>query len=85
MLQKLARNRRRIVGGGGGSSSTGMVFKGEYNGGSYKTQDVVAFTPIGGSAGMFIALKPVPAGQSPDTGAPFWFSFPAPSPGMWGV
>ncbi len=84
LLQKLGRVRRRVV-GGGASSTTGMVFMGEYGGGSYDTQQVVVFTPTGGAAGMYIALQPVPSGQSPDTGAPYWFSFPAPAPGMWGV
>ena len=88
MLQKLARQRHRIVGGGGSTSSSGMRFRGEWSAspsdglGAYKAQDVFAFTPDGGSAGMYIALKD-PGSNSPDTGAPFWFAFPNSPPGVW--
>ncbi len=81
-LQKLGRNRRRVV-GGGASTGTGMIFKGEYNGGAYSTQNVVAYTPTGGSAGMYIALTSVPAGVLPDTGSPYWFAWPNSPPGMF--
>lgn len=84
MLQKLARQRRRIVGGGGGISS-GLTFKGEYNNGPYQAQNLVAYTPAGGSAGMYIALVNVPAGVLPDTGNPYWFAWPNSPAGMWGV
>lgn len=83
MLQKLSRQRKRIVGGGGSTTSTGLVYKGEYNGGAYDTQNVVEFTPDGASPGFYLALKPVPAGQSPDVGFPYWKAFPAPAPGQW--
>ncbi len=80
--QQLGRVRRRVV-GGGASTGTGMIFKGEYNGGSYSTQNVVAYTPTGGSAGMYIALTSVPAGVLPDTGSPYWFAWPNSPPGMF--
>lgn len=83
LLQKLARQRRRVVGGGATQTSTGMTFKGEYSGGPYAVQNVVAYTAVGGSAGLYIALQSVPAGVLPDTGNPYWFAFPAPAPGMF--
>lgn len=85
MVQKLNRQRRRVVGGGGSTPSSGMVFKGEYSGAAYDSQNVVSFQPDGQSPGLYLALKAVPAGQSPDIGAPYWMAFPVPSPGMWGV
>lgn len=85
MLQKLARQRRRVVGGGGSLPSSGMTFKGEYSGIAYDSQNVVSFQPDGQSPGLYIALQAVPAGQSPDIGAPYWMAFPVPAPGMWGV
>lgn len=83
LTQKLNRLRHRIPGGSGSSTATGMMFKGEYSGGAYKNQEVVAFTPQGQGAGMYVALRAVPAGQSPDVGSPFWFAFPAPAPGIF--
>ncbi len=56
---------------------------GRNNGGAYSTQNVVAYTPIGGSAGMYIALTSVPAGVLPDTGSPYWFAWPNSPPGMF--
>ncbi len=82
---ELGKLRRRIVGGSGAAAqSTGMIFKGVYNGGAYKTQDVVAYTAAGSSAGMYIAIKSVPAGVLPDTGSPYWFAWPNSPPSMFG-
>ncbi len=83
LTQQMNRMRRRIPGGSGSSSGTGMFFKGEYSGEAYSTQNVVEFVPDGQSAGFYIALKTVPAGQSPDVGFPYWMAFPAPAPGQW--
>ena len=82
LLQKLAR-QRRIKPGGSGSTSGGMSFKGEYNGGPYASQNVVVFTPDGGAAGTYIALKGVPAGIAPDIGNPYWMALPFPPSGIW--
>lgn len=84
MMQKLSRQRRRIPGGSGSTASTGMKWSGEYNGGSYKPQNVVTFTPDGQSAGNYVALRNVPAGVSPDVGFPYWQAFSVPAPGIWG-
>jgi len=83
LTQQMGRYRRRIVGGGASTSSGGMQWKGEYNGGSYKAQNVVTFTPNGASAGNYVALKDVPSGTAPDTGFPYWQAFSVPSPGVW--
>ncbi len=80
--QKLARLRRRIV-GGGTTSTSGLVFKGEYNGGAYAANSMVVFTPDGGAAGTYISTKAVPAGVSPDTGNPYWIALPFPPAGVW--
>lgn len=84
LRQQLARLRRRIV-GGGATASSGMIFKGEWNGGSYSSQNVVAYTPAGKSAGMYVALRNVAAGVPPDTGGDDWFAFPNSPPGMFGA
>lgn len=83
MLQKLNRQRRRVVGGGATSSSSGLQFKGQYNGGAYKTQNMVIFTPDGQSPGTYIALQAVPSGQSPDVGFPYWVALPTSPSGVW--
>lgn len=44
---------------------------------------IVFFTPDGESGGTFYSLQPVPAGISPDTGAPYWADFPSAPPGIW--
>ena len=62
----------------------GMFYRKEYDPlATYSEQNVVKFTPDGGSAGMYIALQSVPAGVSPDTGAPYWDAFPNSPPGVW--
>jgi hypothetical protein len=50
--------------------------------GKYLKQDVVTFTPDGGSAGMYVALQN-PGTFPPDTGAPNWFAFSNSPPGVW--
>lgn len=82
MLQKLARQRRRVV-GGGGSAAGFMRFIGEYGGQAANAQNVFAFTPDGGAAGLYIALGNIPASTPPDTGAPNWFAVPNSPPGVW--
>lgn len=85
IMHEIGKLRRRIPGGAGGQQSqTGMTFKGEYTNKPYKAQNVVAYTPNSGSAGMYIALIAVPAGFPPDTGAPYWFAWPNSPPGMFG-
>lgn len=84
LSRDVAKLRRRILGGGSAPASTNW-FQGEWDPGTtYTTGQGVAFTPDGGSAGMYIALQNVPAGTSPDTGAPNWFAFPNSPPGNWG-
>lgn len=86
IMHEIGKLRRRVVGGGGGGVvQIAMTFKGEYNGGSYKTQNVVAYTPNGGSAGMYICTRNAPAGTPPDTGSPYWFAWPNSPPGQWGA
>lgn len=46
-------------------------------------QAIVTFTPDGEAAGTFYNLQPVPAGISPDTGAPYWADLPTSPPGVW--
>lgn len=50
---------------------------------SYDKGVIVFFTPDGDYASTFYALQDVPAGVSPDTGAPYWASFPNSPAGLW--
>jgi len=63
----------------------GVVDRGEYDPSKtdYVAQNLVVFTPDGASAGSYLALQNVPAGITPDTGAPYWRAFPIQIPGMW--
>lgn len=77
--------RRRILGGSGRGTSSGFFYAGVWNSGkSYPAQNQVTFTPQGQSAGEYISIIPVPAGISPDTGAPYWHANATPTPGNWG-
>jgi hypothetical protein len=49
----------------------------------YDAGVIVFFTPDGESASSFYSLIPVPAGISPDTGAPYWAGFPNAPAGLW--
>jgi hypothetical protein len=66
-------------------SGAGTVdIAGEWNPATaYKAKTIVFFTPDGGSAGTYYSLQAVPAGISPDTGAPNWAAFPNSPPGVW--
>lgn len=70
----------------GGVATSGMVFRGGYNPAeSYNSQEVVFYTPSGGSAGAYIGLlDDIPTGTIPDTGEPYWCAWPYPPPGVWG-
>lgn len=46
----------------------------------YYTQQVVRLSGVG----MFVAIDDPPVGTSPDTGAPYWFFWFNPAPGVWG-
>jgi hypothetical protein len=51
---------------------------------SYEAQTIVCFTPDGEAAATFYSVIKVPAGISPDTGAPYWAAFPMSPAGLWG-
>lgn len=80
---EMGKLRRRIPGGASAGQSGGLQFKGQYNGGAYKTQNMVIFTPDGQSPGTYIALQAVPSGQSPDVGFPYWVALPTSPSGVW--
>ena len=63
--------------------SQGLVFKGEWDSGTAYVAQNVVFYPTGSLSGAYIALTDVPAGTAPDTGAPYWVSWPHPPPGVW--
>lgn len=73
------------------SAGGGLYIAGEYDptqsypDKSKGTQAIVFFTPDGGAAGVYYTLPgvTVPAGVTPDTGAPNWATFPNASPGMF--
>ena len=51
---------------------------------SYSRPAIVFFTPDGGAAGSYYPLVDnIPAGISPDVGAPYWGAFPNSPPGVW--
>jgi len=82
-------NRLRLKKGGGGGASTpttGMVFRGLWNNAvSYSAQNVVFRTPVGGNSGAYIGIEDnIPIGTLPESGAPWWASWPYPPPGVWG-
>lgn len=49
------------------------------------SQAIVFYTPDGGAPGTYYTLPgvTVPAGVTPDTGAPNWASFPTSPPAQW--
>lgn len=83
MQNELGKLRRRTWGAASVASTGGIQFKGEYNNGVYKKQNMVIFTPDGQSPGTYISLKDVPAGQSPDVGFPYWVALPTSPSGVW--
>ena len=59
-------------------------FTGLYDAGvTYSAQQVCVYTPDGGQAGAYVCLVSGTVGITPDTGAPNWFAWPAPAPGVW--
>lgn len=87
IMREIGKLRRRVVGGGGTQAAqAGLVFKGEWSATqTYKTQSMVIYTPMGGSAGTYISVKSVPTGTPPDAGSPNWVALPSPAPGLWGA
>lgn len=74
----------RSVKGGGATTPLGDWFKGLYDADTtYNAQQVVAYTPSGGQAGMYVCLMNNTLGITPDTGAPNWFAWLYPAPGVW--
>lgn len=65
---------------------SGMIFRGLWsNVASYSAQHVVFRTPTGGAAGAYVGLEDnIPVGTLPESGAPWWSSWPYPPPGVWG-
>jgi len=49
----------------------------------YDANVIVFFTPDGDFGRTFYSLKAVPVGIAPDTGAPYWASFPLSPAGVW--
>lgn len=49
----------------------------------YDADVIVFFTPDGDFGRTFYSLQAVPAGIAPDTGAPYWNSFPLSPAGVW--
>ena len=49
----------------------------------YEAGVIVFFTPDGESASTFYSLQAVPAGISPDRGAPYWAGWPNAPAGLW--
>lgn len=66
----------------GTSTTTGMMLRGDWSPDiAYVAQSVVRLTGVG----MFVALQAVPEGVSPTTGAPYWFFWYNPPPGVWSL
>ena len=58
----------------------GMQFLGEWNSGQvYAVQNVVNRNVLG----AFLCLTVPPAGTAPETGAPYWYAWGYPAPGVW--
>lgn len=80
--------RPRVTVGGGAqqTASKGLVFRGVWSPAeSYGDQDLVFRTPPGGSAGAYIGAQDgIPIGTIPESGTPWWYSWPTPPAGMWG-
>lgn len=72
--------------GGPPGTTDGMVFLGGWSSAvEYNSQEVVFYTPSGGSAGAYIGIADsIPIGTTPDTGSPWWCAWPYPPPGVWG-
>lgn len=82
VVEQLQRqlNRLRIHPGSSGPAATGMIFLGEWSGSTvYAVQNVVNR----GTLGVFLCLSVPPAGTAPETGAPYWYAWVNPAPGVY--